>query len=247
MKYTIGITTFELRFDQLKILINSIRKYSEVPIIVIVNGNFGEPCSEDYRAQSLEFFSKIKNIFPVYFTELRGFAKMVNTIFVNSNTEVNLIMNDDIIVKDGIFFDDLKLAIENLDKLCCLKSSWFVSFSHFLATKKFIREIGFFDERFLGFGEEDGDITFRFIKKYDKCVPYWAVRGLEHTQSEVRQDIKPGVGKYSLFNREFVNKKYLIGEGTISGMFGQPSTEILENIPQYPYEEFFESNKHTLI
>jgi len=246
--YTIGITTFDLRFNQLKVLIDSIRQYSNSPIIVTINGNINGPCNEEYREQSLAYFSKIKNIYPIYFTELRGLAKMINTIFIHSNTENVLILNDDIIIKDAAFFEDLNESFKCLEDLCLLQNTWYGSFSHFIAKKSCIRELGYYDERFLGFGEEDGDITYRYIKKYNKSVPLRGARGLEHTQSEVRQNVKAGVGKYSWFNRNFAfSEKYKLGEGHISGMFGQPAIELIENIPQYPYEQFFEENKSKLV
>lgn len=246
--YTIGITTFDLRFDNLKALINSIREHSTAPIIVTVNGNMGEPCNEQYRIDSLNYFSSINNVYPVYFSELRGLAKMWNTIFIHSNTENVLLLNDDIIITDGGFFEDLKLAFSSLQNMCKLQNTWYASFSHFIAKKSFIREIGFFDERFLGFGEEDGDITYRYIKMFNREVPTHGARGINHTSSEVRQNVKAGVGKYSFFNRNFAfNEKYKLGEGHIQGMFDKPGVELIENLPQYPYESFFESNKHKLI
>lgn len=246
--FTIGITTFDLRFDQVKALITSIREHCDAPIIVTVNGNVGEPCNEQYRVDSLNFFSSYKNIYPVYFTELRGLAKMWNTIFINSNTENVLVFNDDIIITDGGFFDDLALAFKSLTALCKLQNTWYASFSHFIGKKSFVREIGFFDERFLGFGEEDGDITYRYIKLFNTEVPTHGARGINHTSSEVRQNVKPGIGKYSFFNRNFAfTEKYRMGEGHIQGMFDKPCVELIDNLNQYPYEQFFEDNKYKLI
>lgn len=242
--YTIGITTFDKRFDLVKKLINSIREYRDNPIIVTINGRF----SETYRRESLKFFSEIYNVYPIYFTEIRGLAKMFNSIFIHSNTENVLVFNDDIEITGKEFFEDVEKAFINLTDVCKLQTTWYASFSHFIAKKSIIDKLGYFDERLLGFGEEDGDITFRYIKEYNREVPTYHVRGLHHSQSELRHDIKPGIGKYSLFNREFMFKeKYKLGEGTISGMFGQPAIELLDNDQQYPYESFFEINKDKLV
>jgi len=248
INYTIGITTFDLRFDQMKQLINSIRAHNNSPIIITINGNIDGPCNEEYRKNSLEYFSNISKVYPIYFTELRGLAKMINSIFIHSNTEDLLILNDDIIITDAAFFEDVNNAFKGLQNMCLLQNKWYGSFSHFLAKKSCIRELGYYDERFLGFGEEDGDITFRYIKKYNQSIPQYGARGLNHTQSEVRQNVKPGIGKYSWFNRNFAfSEKYKLGEGHISGMFGEPAIELLENMSQYPYETFFAENKSKLV
>lgn len=242
--YTIGITTFDKRFDLVKKLIESIREYRDNPIIVTVNGEF----SETYRRDSLAYFSNIYNVFPIYFVEMRGLAKMFNSIFIHSKNEDVLVFNDDIEVTSEDFFNDVESAFDKLQDVCKLQTTWYASFSHFIAKKSVINKLGYFDERLLGFGEEDGDITFRYIKEYNREVPTYHVRGLHHSQSELRHDIKPGIGKYSLFNREFMFKeKYKLGEGTISGMFGQPAIELLDIEQQYPYESFFENNKHKLV
>lgn len=246
--YTIGITTFDLRLDQLKNLIESIRLHTNTSIIVTVNGNINSPCNEQYRQDVLRLFTSFNNIYPVFFTELRGLAKMWNTIFIHSNTENVLVLNDDIVITDKVFFEDLEYAFNHLQNICKLQNTWYASFSHFIAKKKFIRDINFFDERLLGFGEEDGDITHRYIQLFNKEVPALGGRGLSHTSCDIRQNIKSGIGKYSLYNREFIYKeKYKMGVGTVQGMFDGPCTQIIEDKNLYPYEEYFEENKYKLI
>lgn len=244
--FTIGITTFELRFDMLKNLIESIRKYCNEDIIVTVNGNHNKPLDPVYRKESLSFFSSIDNVYPIYFTEMRGLGKMINTIFIHSKNENVLILNDDLKITDKIFFDELEVAFNNLQNLCKLQTTWYSSFSHYIAKKSFIQEIGYYDERFLGFGEEDGDLSYRYIEKFGTEIPALSINGLEHYNSEIRQDIKPGVGKYSLFNREFINKKYSFLNGTIQGMFDKPASVALPLSEQYVYEKFFNENKVNL-
>lgn len=247
MQYTIGITTFELRFDLIQKLIRSIRAYSSAPIIVTVNGNINGSVSEEYRRAILAFFSETPNVFPVFFNELRGLAKMFNTIFVHAATENVLVLNDDLEVTESVFFTDLEKAFSELTDICKLQTSWFGSFSHFIARKSFIDEIGYFDERLLGFGEEDGDITYRYILKTGRDIPVYAVSGITHYESTIRHPVKPGVGKYSQFNRSFMfNEKYELNSGTIQGMFGVPALLKLDTVSQYPYEKFFQENKSKL-
>ena len=56
-------------------------------------------------------------------------------------------------------------------------------------------KIGYFDERLLGFGEEDGDITYRLLK-VGVDVGNMSISNVRNIVSEVRHDhIKSGIGK----------------------------------------------------
>jgi len=246
--FTIGITTFDKRFDMVKALIKSIRTFCTSDIIVTINGNFNEELNESYRKESLKFFSEYNNIYPIYFTELRGLAKMINSIFIHSRTENVLILNDDLEITGPEFFEDLDNAFDKLTDIIKLQNTWYSSFSHYIAKKTFIDEIGYYDERRLGFGEEDGDITFRYIQKLGRDIPSYGARCLQHHCSEVRQAIKPGVGKYSFYNRNFMfTEKYKLGEGSIQGMFGTPATLLKDVEKMYPYEKYYSENRNKLV
>jgi len=246
--FTICITTFNKRFEYLQKLIVSIRRWCNAPILVAVNGDVDASLDEVYRIESLLFFSKYYCVYPIYFTELRGLAKMFNTLIIHSSTDDILMLNDDLEVTDQQFFNDLQSAFAYNKDICKLQTEWYGSFSHFILKKHFlINEIGLFDERLLGFGEEDGDITFRYIQKTNQDVPCYVVKGLMHYPSDARHDIKAGIGKYSLYNRSFMfNEKYKLGEGSSGGMFGQPATMLLPQDVQYPYEQYFAEHKSKL-
>ena len=111
-----------------------------------------------------------------------------------------------------------------------------------------MEEIGFFDERLMGFGEEDGDISYRLLK-VGKDIGNHTVNGVINIISNVRHEhVKSGIGKYSKFNRDFIyNEKYKPNlSGNIKGMFDTPMDEVLTNETQYPYEIFFRENKSKL-
>ena len=84
----------------------------------------------------------------------------------------------------------------------------------------------------------------------NKDVYQLYVQGVYNIVSDIRHThIKPGVGKYSFFNRNFTfGSKYNCNnpKSNISGMFGMPCDKVLPDINLYPYEKFFKENKENL-
>jgi hypothetical protein len=89
-----------------------------------------------------------------------------------------------------------------------------------------------------------------YSSKKGKDVYRLYVQGVYNIVSDIRHEhIKPGVGKYSWFNRDFTfNKKYNCQNANsgISGMFGVVCDPILPDENLYPYEKFFKENKEKL-
>jgi hypothetical protein len=232
-----------------KDLIQSIRKYTDVEIFLTINGNYNKPISETYRKDILDLCASNANVYPIFFSEMRGLSKLWNTLIIHTNKEYMLLLNDDLEITDKLFFTHLESALNQGYDMCKLQTEWYASFSHFFIKKTFVvNKIGFFDERLLGFGEEDGDITYRYIELHGTEVPTYGVPGIIHKHSDVRhENVKPGVGKYSFYNRNFMfNEKYKLGEGPITGMFGTPAIPLSPVLNQYPYEGYFEINKVNL-
>ena len=122
------------------------------------------------------------------------------------------------------------------------------SFSHFIVSKDLMDRVGYFDERLLGFGEEDGDITYRLLK-IGININNIRTSDVVNIVSNIRHEhIKAGVGKYSSFNRTFVySEKYAPSvTSTLKGMFDSPMDQLLPDINQYPTEKFFKDNKSKL-
>jgi len=245
MNYTIGITTFSARIDFLTKLLEQIRFFTDAPIIITVNGEKEGKVSDEYMDKVFNLCIKYKQIYPIFFQEIRGLSKMWNTIIVHSSSDNVLLFNDDIeIHNDEIFKSAEQISSHpEFNSMCKFNGS----FSHFLVKKECIEKIGFFDERLLGFGEEDGDITFRLIKNNYQLHAH-GVSGLINIVSNVRHnDVKPGIGKYSKFNRDFIyNEKYKVDPNGIKGMFDTPMVESIESVSQYPYESFYRENKSNL-
>lgn len=248
--YSIGITTFSNRLDHVTTLVNQIRTYTDKDILISVNGNYNQDFDNDYRDSILKLCLKHKNIYPVFFPEQRGLSKLWNTLIIHSKTDWVLILNDDLEITSQAFFIALEQNLENqIDDICRINGT----FSHFAIHKNTIIDLGWFDERLLGFGEEDGDIIYRYIEKYNKNVTEWGIGNITSINSEIRdENIRPGVAKYSAFNREFMfgsdASKYIPSntDKGIEGMFGSKYVQNNSNELQYPYESFFKLNKNKL-
>ena len=248
---SIGITTFEGRFEKyFKPLLESIVKFApEIEVIVAVNGEHGKPFSESYRKDMLTFLSDKPNVYPVFFPEFRGLAKLWNTLLVNSTGNYVLILNDDVQIENPLFVNDIVAVLkETKGRTFYINWSW----SHFVACKKEIDALGYFDERLLGIGEEDGDMTWRYLDAFGFRIPNFDISGFVNYSSDTMQEKPENIlchsgTKYSQFNRDFVYEvKYKKDENGKAGMFDYPMTPQLVCPQQYPHERFFQEYKKEL-
>lgn len=245
--FDIGITTFSLRYNFLESLVKEIRNLGvENNILICVNGEKNSVFDDEYRRKVLNLCLSHVNVYPIFFIETRGLSKMWNTIIIHSSKDNILMLNDDINITNNNIFEVTSNHIDSKEYfgLSIINNT----FSFFIINKKFINELGYFDERLIGFGEEDGDIGFRIRKKYDRKISRVNAAGLENIVSDIRHNhIKPGIGKYSLFNRDFIfNHKYKCN-GDIYFFPDEIECEcVLPDEQLYPYEKYFMENKNFL-
>ncbi|MFC1513308.1 hypothetical protein ACFL5J_02560, partial [Thermodesulfobacteriota bacterium] len=158
--------------------------------------------------------------------------------------------NDDIMITDQKFKRKICKALkDNNMRSFLINNSW----SHFLISRKELEELGYFDERLLGIGEEDGDMTWRYISSYNtppkslkmKCVQNFAEETMHaHTPTNIKS--RP-CSKYSEFNRDFMySTKYCPTAKGIQGMFDTPMELVDPGPEQYPNEIFFRVNKNKI-
>jgi hypothetical protein len=248
--YSVVITTFDKRFDAfLQPLIVEIKlQRPNIEIIVMVNGPGKGAFDEVFRSRILAFSAQNASVFPTLFPSFQSLAKMWNRGVLTANHERVLVLNDDLQVgrdKGGCFFDYLDKAMQAQKGTFKINGS----FSHFVADKKELIEVGFFDERLLGLGEEDGDFFWRFYQKYQREIPSLDVGLIDNVQSDLADDgYTKGIRTASKFNRDFIqNVKYkntLLGG--FRGMFDKKVKQVLEDEKQYPYERFYLDNKKNL-
>jgi glycosyltransferase involved in cell wall biosynthesis len=255
--YSIVITTFDKRFEKwLKPLVLSIKQLRpNIEVILMVNGRANESFNEAFRADILNFASQNTNTFVNMFTSFQSLAKLWNRGILTASSEHCLVLNDDLTIPTDLgsgqsIFDQLDGLVQTHDTFRLNGS-----FSHYVMSKKELMEVGFFDERLLGIGEEDGDFYWRYYQHYQKEIPSLDVTGILQPQPEdgvlVQESddgFKKGVRHYSQFNRNFIkNEKYqraLIGG--YKGMFDHRVKSQLPDEKQYPYEEFYQQRKHEL-
>ncbi|HFQ80596.1 MAG TPA: glycosyltransferase family 2 protein [Desulfobacterales bacterium] len=251
VKITIGITTFADRFEKyFKPLLNRIREFdNHTEIIVAVNGEHNQAFNESYRQKILAFLSPQQNVFPIMFPVFRGVAKLWNSIIIHASNHYILMLNDDIMINSPTFVEDIKRQIIlNEYRSFTINNSW----SHFLISRKEIDYLGYFDERFLGIGEEDGDISWRYFHEYRREIANVKLKYFDNFAEETVNSYKPvniechSGTKYSRFNRNFIQQKYVNDQYGIPGLFGQPVRLADQGPEQYPNERFFHQNKNKL-
>ncbi|PKN17993.1 MAG: hypothetical protein CVU71_10740 [Deltaproteobacteria bacterium HGW-Deltaproteobacteria-6] len=246
---SIGITTFGNRFDRYFVpLLSRLKEYApETEVIVAINGEHEQAFDEVYRRRILEFAACHKKIYPVMFPQFRGLSKLWNSIIINASHDYILLINDDIMINDASFMNSICLAIrKNKGRSFLINKSW----SHFLISRAEIDELGYFDERLLGIGEEDGDMTWRYISHFGREMNSFKMKSFINYAEETVNTYKPinikshSGSKYSLFNREFMFKeKYQPDATGLKGMFDEPVRVKDPGKEQYPNERFYHLHK----
>jgi len=251
-KISMGITTFENRFDNYFVpLLSRLKEYvPESEVIVAVNGEHRQTFNEIYRKRILEFISRYNKVYPVVFPQFRGLSKLWNNIVINSSNDFILMLNDDIMINNPSFLKDVcSAARKNKGRSFLINRSW----SHFVINRSEIDELGYFDERLLGIGEEDGDMTWRYLHHFGREINNFKLKCFINYAEDTVNVYKPtnirchSGSKYSLFNREFMFKeKYRPDPAGIKGMFDEPVSLKDPGEKQYPHERFYHLHKNDL-
>jgi hypothetical protein len=248
---SIGITTFEHRFDKyFTPLLARIRKFAQNEIVVAVNGEHEREFGDEYRSRVLECIARHRNSYPIVFPRFRGLSKLWNSVIVHATCDYILMLNDDVMIERPDFMDSVCSALRrNAGRTFLINRSW----SHFVVSRAEIDELGYFDERLLGIGEEDGDIVWRYLHRHGREIPSFILKGFVNFAEESVRTYKPvniqthSGTKYSLFNRNFMfTEKYQPSPDGIKGMFDEPVVLKDPGKEQYPNERFYRFRKKDL-
>jgi hypothetical protein len=237
MKLSICITTFKRREEYVKKLVSFFRSICDNDILIAINSDYKEEERPEYRKRLLRFISDYDNVYPNFYPSFTSLSKMWNELVIHSNTSHCLVLNDDLNISNTNIIKELE-TIDN--DFFTLNGS----FAHFVVSQTMLNQMNYFDERLLAFGEEDGDMVWRYIEKFNSGIPVANIQGISNIGEGYK--IKPSNMKSCeaegacrpSFNRKFLfDKKYSPG-GRIIGMFGSPHEKVAENLNQYPYEKF---------
>jgi len=249
--FSILITSFSLRFESyLKPLLKLLNKCNKIQEInLVINGDYLKDFNVNYRKKLLQFIVPFDNVFVTMYPRFTGLSKIWNRGILNSKNDWILVLNDDITITGDLDFFCFKLnsIIDNF------KGEFLIfnhSFSHFLINKKIFKKINFFDERFIGIGEEDVDFIYNYRTYFKIFPPSFFSEELKHFNSSIadknyKKDFKSlflKPTKYSKFNAEFMfKKKYKKSRKGITGLYSMYNKKyVLNEIneKQYPYEFF---------
>ena len=244
--FSICITTFREREELVKKLITNIRNFTKNhDIIVLINSNNEEKMDETYRQNMLSFCASVNRCYPIVCPEFKSLSKLWNTGVIFSNTEYNLVLNDDTNIENPESFEIIsKAIIENCKELFTINGM----FSHFVITKTLLHKLNYFDERLIAFGEEDGDLVHRYILNYNQNVPSLFIEKFNNTHAYdfSSKNLETHIDNKPRFNREFANLMYKEDPTGVCGMNPTPIKKVIDDIRQYPYEMFVNKNKHNI-
>jgi len=250
MKYSIGIVTCKYRYEKYFIpLLEKIKSIKpDIEIVCCVNGESHEDFDNEYRSNILKLCSDYENVFPMIWTTFRAISKLWNTCIINATENHVLMLNDDVMINEN-FFNFIDQLDE--DETFTINGSW----SIFMVNRKQIHDTGWFDERMLGVGNEDGDMAYRLFLKYKKAVTNYNIPYMNFTSDSFTDknhlSNQKTISKYSLYNHEFLHNKYTRDDvnGIGDGYFffgGEKVSKHFDDYQLYPYEEYFWKDKDKL-
>lgn len=236
--FSIVITTFEDRQMQSCLpLIKSLRQNGVGnPLVVVLNGVYGRKVDPSLRADFVKEANAFQDVSFVMSRSMIPLARCWNLGIQMSNSSVCVVLNDDLAVNGRGLLSDLERLAETASE--CGLALGNGSFSHFALSKDCLSSIGWFDERYLGIGEEDGDYAWRFEDHFGVPPQTSALSSIRNLDDPSRGEFITGIGKYSLANRVFMQMKFELHSGTVKGMFDDVSIRRLSEIDPYPHWRF---------
>lgn len=233
---SILVTTFEKRFFGNALpLVQELRKQMpDIPILIFINGNLGGDHDKALRSKFLKSLSEISNIDVVCNGRMTGISRNWNLGIQLASTEQVLCLSDDVLISSEFFKDVEVLFKQNeLNGLTVIES-----FACFFISRNLIDLIGWFDERYLGFGIEDGDYLWRFENYFGFPPSRYKIDSFSHAWQSDRGDDVMGEGKYSLANFAYNDLKYINDENGLQGPYSEKKISRLSSEYIHPMEDF---------
>ena len=257
--YSVTIQTFVHRFDNyFKPLMSSICKMRpDVDKVIFVNGQHKKDFDQSYRKDIMKFAADLPKTYIIMSPFFRGCSYMWNTCFNHTSTPYCLNLNDDVSLMNG-FFDEYEQMLEHNSRMGDESFRINFSFSHFSLYRNDLFNVGYFDERLLGIGEEDGDWLWRWeVAKKKQMRVYRSdclVNHVDMAETNVENMVKAS-GKYSKFNADWIfNHKYQpdapfdSSKPSAISLYGRPiqMRDQATTPTYYPAEKWYRDNIHIL-
>jgi hypothetical protein len=235
--YSIGIVTYVERFEKSfkQLAIELSKQFPDIEKNVILNGFPDTPKQLKYIKEATKFLNEIGFTRVLTFERHQALAKGWNLLVINSDAPKVLILNDDC---------EIKLNFRNEFESQRGERDWLFlnqSFSHFLVSKSTIKTVGWFDERFLGIGHEDGDYARRCASieyEYDVNIECPSLKNLQIQETVVGYTTRDSEksGNYSIYNEKFFRKKWKHSDNPQKGYFYIPIRHLkeFEGLPPGP-------------
>jgi hypothetical protein len=219
--FGIVIVTFEARqFTRAIPLLKQIRASGVMaPISLIINGNFTGSFDAELRRKLLLELSEIPKVFPLFIRKFHGLSHNWNLGIRLLGCDTALVLNDDLWIDQGSFKSEISRITDKSAEHALVTINR--SFSHFLIRESALFHVGWFDERFFGIGEEDGDYYLRYTKVFSKTPLDIQTNSIVHFNDIDSGTERKGVAKYSLANLVFARFKYGEPLDGNEGQFGE--------------------------
>jgi hypothetical protein len=248
-KASLVITTFSDRFFEYAIpTLRSLRAAGvDREIFLVVNGDQSGRYDAASRMRFLSEALAEIDVNPVCFGAGRGMSEMWNMGARAAGTEKLIFLGEDLLIDSNNALSAIVALEDELERspLVILNGS----FGHFGTLRSALVKVGWFDERFLGFGQEDGDYSWRIRDAYPESEIKWINHpGLNNISSNLGYKfIKANTSnKYSVFNNAFLRVKYKFStEDLKNGFSASPKLAISEE-SRYPEQGFRDKFEYLL-
>lgn len=235
-EFSILVTTFEKRFFSSALpLISDLRRlFADVPIYVFINGNLSGNHDRQLRDRFISELVKLGGIDFICNSTMTGISRNWNLGIQMAASDQVLCLSDDVWIGPSFPDEITEILKQNLtDGLSILGS-----FAAFIINKECISRVGWFDERFLGFGIEDGDYMWRFESVIARSPARYQVNSLKHYWLDSRGDEPADDNKYSLVNTVYCEIKYIESEDGIRGPFSSPKLKVINDSEVHSMEDY---------
>lgn len=211
--FSIGIVTYIRRYEEFfrPLITYFCRLFPDTEIVVAVNGYYDQAAQEKYLVEITAFLGQFPNVKVLAHTTPESLSKLWNKLIINSTAEKTLICNDDLLLLPT-FRRHLEASGLLAEDVGLIKWSW----SHFIISKRIVSQVGWFDERFPGVGNEDEDYEAR-LAHLNIPVPTFMMGGLRNITVKT-EDFSYGKNmavvnrKYTGANKEFFDSKWELSE-----------------------------------